>query len=92
MELDSVHPINDLSLRTLIDLSERIARSTSEEHLVYRESEIDEVWRLLGPSHAAASEDERTAALRRVIMEVHDLVGVDSNPTAAAAKLRSVIG
>ena len=86
MDLDQLHPIEDLSRRTLMELSERIARSRTEEQFVYRECEIDELWRLLGPAHA----EDDNAALRAGVMEVHDLVGVDGDPGRAATRLREI--
>ena len=86
MDLDQLHPIEDLSRRTLMELSERIARSRTEEQFVYRECEIDEVWRLLGPAHAPGD----NVALRAAVMEVHDLVGVDGDPRRAAERLRAI--
>jgi hypothetical protein len=86
MELDRLHPVEDLSRRTLLDLSARIAASTTEEQLVYRECEVDELWRLLGPAHAAGD----NLPLREAVMEVHDLIGVDGDVQRAAARLRSI--
>jgi hypothetical protein len=86
MNLDELHPIEDLSKATILALSDRIARSTSEEQFIYRECEIDELWRLLGPAHAPNDD----VALRAVVMEVHDLVGVDGDPKRAAARLREL--
>jgi hypothetical protein len=94
MDLDSLHPIPELSRWTLRELIRRIERSKTEEQLVYRECEIDEVWRLLGPNMSDPQPDiDRLPrdALKRAVLEAHDLVGVDSNVEAAAAALRAVI-
>lgn len=87
MDLDQLHPVEDLSRRTLLDLSDRIAASTTEEQMVYRECEVDELWRLLGPAHAP----EDNAPLRAAVMEVHDLIGVDGDVRRAAERLRSIV-
>lgn len=86
MDLDQLHLVEDLSRRTLLDLSDRIAASKTEEQLVYRECEVDELWRLLGPAHAAGD----NTSLRAAVMEVHDLIGVDADVQKAAERLRSV--
>lgn len=86
VDLDQLHPIEDLTRRTLLDLADRIAASKTEEQLVYRECEVDELWRLLGPAHAAG--DNRD--LRDAVMEVHDLIGVDADVRKAADRLRSI--
>jgi hypothetical protein len=88
MNLDELHSVEDLSKATLLALSDRIARSTSEEQFIYRECEIDELWRLLGPAHAPSD----NVALRAAVMEVHDLVGVDGDPKRAAERLRELAG
>lgn len=98
MDTDQVNEIEDLSDDTINSLVQRIERSNAVEQLIYRESEIDELWRLLGGVNPAANvaeangaNPERIRALRAVIMEVHDLIGVDENPAAAAAKLRAAL-
>jgi hypothetical protein len=94
MELDSLQPIAEVSLPTLQALIRRIERSRTPEQLVYRECEIDEVWRLLGPNIADPARPEpglQRAQLKRAVLEAHDLVGVDGNVAAAAAVLRAAI-
>jgi len=94
MDLDSLHPIADVSLQTLQALIQRIELSRTPEQLVYRESEIDEIWRLLGPNIEVLvlpAPGLQPAALKRAVLEAHDLVGVDGNVAAAAAVLRAAI-
>ena len=93
-----MHVINDFSPATLLQLSARIERSTSEEQKIYRESELDEVWRLVdGELDSArrnllpAAEIARIEQLKSVTMEVHDLVGVDGDIKTAATKLRAAL-
>jgi hypothetical protein len=95
MDLDSLHPIPEVSRRTLEELILRIERSQTPEQLVYRECEIDEVWRLLGPNISdlrLPTPGLQADALKRAVLEAHDLVGVDGNVAAAAAVLRAAMG
>ena len=94
MQLDQVHEIDDLTPAALLLLVQRIERSRSPEQLIYREAELDEVWRLLGNHEGAHPEmsAERFRELKAAVMEAHDLVGVDENPKAAAERLRTVLG
>jgi hypothetical protein len=63
--------------------------------LIYREAEMDEVWRILD----LAITDPRTHSadlpmlekIREVIMQVHDLIGVDEDVAAAAERLRTLL-
>jgi hypothetical protein len=90
-----VEDFTDKSLRALIG---RIERSRTPEHMVYREAEFDEVWRLVdgalrelrvhGGSDEVATVMER---LRAIVMRAHDFVGVDSDVAKAAAELRGGI-
>lgn len=94
MQLDEIHQIDDLTPAALLVLVQRIERSRTPEQLIYREAELDEVWRLLG-NHAGAHPEmapERLAELKAAVMAAHDLVGVDENPKAAAERLRAVLG
>jgi hypothetical protein len=94
MDLDSLHPIPEVSRWALRELIRRIEHSKTEEQLVYRECEIDEVWRLLGPNMSdLPPQIDRLPldALKRAVLEAHDLVGVDGNVAAAAAALRAVM-
>jgi hypothetical protein len=95
MDLDSLHPIPEVSRRTLEELIRRIEGSRTPEQLVYRECEIDEVWRLLGPNISnlrLPAPGLQADALKRAVLEAHDLVGVDGNVAAAAAVLRAAMG
>jgi hypothetical protein len=93
--VDTPHSIPDMSRSVMLALIERIKKSRTDEHLVYRESEIDEVWLLLDASIAEAqwaggksAEIARLEAFKAAIMEVHDLIAVDRNVATAAARLR----
>ena len=81
MDLDHAQSIGDLAPPTLLALSERIRRSVSEEERAYRESELDEVWRLIDCALDAARrngetrEMARLSALQKLAWDVHDIVG-----------------
>jgi hypothetical protein len=87
MQLDQAHPISDLSAQTLAQLVTRIELSRTEAQFVYRECELDEVWRLLDAPDAPAS-----AALRDAVERAHDLVGMEGKPAEAAQALRDALG
>lgn len=92
MDIDSLYDVSDTSPETLVLLSGLIARSRSEEQLVYRETEIDELWRLLAIERKWAS-GARAAQIDKVmgvVMVVHDLIGVSAEPAAAADMLRTL--
>lgn len=95
MSLDQVNEVADLSEATLNALVLRLERSTTLEQLIYRETEIDELWRLLGGTDADAvlpdMDAPRARQLREVILAVHDQVGVDGDAPGAAARLRQVL-
>jgi hypothetical protein len=92
VNLDTLHMIDDLEPGTIMALARRIEYSTTQEQLIYRESEIDELWRLLGLTNAKTPDEvHRLSALRDAVMEVHDMVGVDENTTGAATRLRAAL-
>lgn len=92
-EPNVVEGFDPASLSAIIS---RLERSSTLEHLVYREAELDEVWRLLDAALrearrnlAGAETIELLEGLKEMTFKVHDLVGVDSDPQAAAAELRA---
>ena len=94
MDANCAHEISDTSDETLRVLSDLIEVSRTEEQMVYRESEIDELWRLLDAHRAAASGDAAAALAVRigVVMEVHDLLEQPANARDAAERLRALVG
>jgi hypothetical protein len=96
-ELDRLHDIAELTDQSVLALVTRIERSSSPEHMIYRECELDEAWRLLdsavrevrarGGANAAETL-ETLDALRGLVIKAHDLVGVDADVTSAASELR----
>ncbi|WP_322045405.1 hypothetical protein [Paraburkholderia sp. J67] len=98
MHADDLTSIDDYSAATLRALAERIAASTEVEHMIYRESELDEVWRLLDADVAAAARNglndaqlQRLLSLRELVIEAHDLVGNDSDTRGACERLARAI-
>ncbi|AKC69447.1 hypothetical protein [Pandoraea oxalativorans] len=94
MHADDLVSIDDYSPATLQAISQRIAVSSEVEHMVYRESELDEVWRLLDADVASAGRiglgDQalsRLLCLRQLIIEAHDLIGNDSDTAGANSRL-----
>ena len=90
--------IEDFSTATLQAQIERLLASGTAEHLIYRECELDEIWRLLDLEVASLSATStanpdlpRLQAWRTSVMRAHDLVGVEGDPVRAAACLRELI-
>ena len=95
MKLDEINDIDDFSQITLGALSSRLEQSTTVEQLIYRETELDEVWRLvdIALTFAERERDPQSAALARLkaaVMQAHDLVGIEERPIDAAAILRNI--
>jgi hypothetical protein len=88
---DEIYGIDDVSAAALTALVQRIEASRTPEQMIYRESETDELWRLLSETNAAdPAESERLAVLRKAVMEAHELLAVE-DMAGAAARLRQVI-
>jgi hypothetical protein len=96
-ELDDLMTVSELSADILELMASRIEASRTVEQIVYRETELDEVWRVadLAVAQARAKIGERRNAAPSRIAEVadlvhfaHDLIGDDEDIVAAAAVLR----
>jgi hypothetical protein len=85
-----VENISEDMLRLLIG---RIEASRGDEQLIYRECELDEVWRLIEYALAAAPADKSVAlaALRSAVVVAHDCIGVEGDTAAAAGALREAL-
>lgn len=96
MDLDSIFPVDNMSDLTVQTLVDRIQNSRTEEHFIYRETELDELWRLVdvairtGDSEEGRS-NERLRQMHTAIYRAHDLIGMDGKPTEAAAALREAL-
>ena len=96
MDLDDVLPVENFSDLTIQMLSDRMHRSRSPEQFIYRESEMDELWRLLDIAVSAGDPDglrdeARLRQMREVVHRAHDLVGMDGKPQEASAVLREAL-
>jgi hypothetical protein len=94
MDVEALNEIVDYSPLTLQTLADTIGRSRSPEQLIYRECELDELWRMLdleieGIQTAAPAELPRLVSLRDEVMKAHDLIGVEGNCNAAAICMRA---
>ncbi|MGF6673820.1 hypothetical protein [Paraburkholderia tuberum] len=98
MNVDDIHSIEDYSPQTLRELIGRVEKSSTFEHMIYRESELDEVWRVLDSDIGAAERKGSNApelatlvALRKLIVEAHDFIGNDSNTVDARDRLLKAV-
>lgn len=94
MNVDDIYVIEDYSPQTLRALAARVEKSTAFEQLIYRESELDEVWRLIDGDLAIAAsagaqspQVQRLAALRELIVDAHDLIGNGGHTAYACDRL-----
>jgi hypothetical protein len=93
MNVSEIHAVNDYSGATIAALAGRLEGSTELEHFVYREAELDDLWRVIDTALAEArdqrdGESERfLTSLKSLTHEAHDLVGSEQ-PRAAAERLR----
>ncbi|GLT00801.1 hypothetical protein GCM10007897_21910 [Sphingobium jiangsuense] len=92
VDLDDIHDVDDYSDATLRAMIDRLERSTTEEQFIYRETELDEMWRLVDIRLIQAEGEERAAllVLKEAIMRAHDLVGMEGKPMDAARLLRAL--
>jgi len=95
MSLDEIHDVDDHSEITVKAMIERLRRSRTEEHYIYRETELDEMWRIidiaLRRAELGADQRVKLAELRSAVERAHDLVGVDLQPLQAAAVLEAML-
>lgn len=91
-DLDDILDVQDVTEPLLRILSDRIRRSAGWEQMIYRESEIDQLWRLIDrPEPLTSLTPAMLKRLRADIVAIHDLIGVDHRPAAAAQKLDEVL-
>lgn len=92
--LDDINDIDDWSQITIWALIDRIQKSSTFEHSIYRETEIDELWRILDIASANAvreglSEAADLLSLKAIAMQAHDLIGVEGKLAQAADLLKN---
>jgi hypothetical protein len=90
---DELHDIADCGPEAMRALAERIRASRTEMELVYRETEMDELWRwadvalVQASFRAQATPATHWKETRDELMRIHDTVGVDRDPARAAHAL-----
>jgi len=89
-------PIDDFSDATLRNIVVHLEESTTFEHFVYRESELDEVCRLVDDAlrgcegRVDAQQRARWQIVFDAARDAHDLVGIEE-PARAAERLRQIL-
>jgi len=96
LDLDDVLAVENFSDLTIQVLADRLQRSRTAEHCIYRESELDELWRLVDIAVSSGDRDglrdqASLIRLRGIVHRAHDLVGMEGAPAAAAATLREAL-
>lgn len=96
MDLDDILPVENFSDLTIQTLADRLQRTKSAEQCIYRETELDEVWRLIDIAVRSGDPDglrdaETLRRMRDAVHQAHDLVGMDGKPLEAAAVLREIL-
>jgi hypothetical protein len=96
MDPTRIVPIQDYTPATLRAVVAQLEGSTTVDHLVYRESELDALWTLLDREVQMAQRngegEDRIEELQRLFaaaQDAHDLVAAE-DPAAAARRLRQV--
>jgi len=96
LDLDDIIPVENFSDLTIQVLADRLQQSRTAEQHIYRESELDELWRLLDIACRSGDPDglrgpEMLRNMRDIVHRAHDLVGMDGKPKEAAAALREAL-
>jgi hypothetical protein len=96
LELDDIIPVENFSDLTVQVLADRLMRTTTAEQCIYRESELDELWRLIDIAVRAGDPDglrdrDTLLRMRDAVHKAHDLVGMDEKPKEAAEALRAAL-
>ena len=94
MDLDDILEADACDRATVSKLVDRLRGSRTPEQLIYRETELDELWRLVEAAVRQTAEPgarERLTRLRDAVEAAHDLVGVEQRPEAAAARLQEAL-
>lgn len=97
MDLDDAIAVENFSDLTIQTLADRLQRTKTAEQCIYRESELDELWRLLDIAVRSSALAEighdpaRLALMRDIVHRAHDLVGMDDRPQEAATVLREAL-
>ena len=94
-DLDEVVQLEDLSLRTLIALVQRLQATETSDHYLYRELELDQAFfyadeGVKSARTAGKAAVEEQSRIRELVLSAHDFVGT-SNVHAAIGELNKVI-
>ena len=91
LDLNLPLPIHDFSPDTLLSLVERIESSSGFQHFIFREAELDDLWRQVEYAlvHARSDGDgsrdvDRLQVLLDCVVAAHDLVSVSKKEEAMA--------
>ncbi len=97
-EIDQANFVPDFSEPCLAQIIKRLELSHTMEQLIYREAELDEVWRLVDGALRDIRRQNTTAEVAGILEQLlqavgkaHDYVGVDDDPAAAASELRQSV-
>ena len=95
MNLNRPLPVHDFSPDTLLALIERIDSSSGFQHFIFREAELDDLWRqveraLVGAQSQGDEQKDvgRLQILLDCVMAAHDLVSI-SKANEAIVKLQA---
>jgi len=96
VDLDDIIPVENFSDLTIQTLADRLQRTRTAEQCIYRETELDELWRLIDIAVRSGDPDglrdsETLRRMRDAVHQAHDLVGMESKPLEASAALREVL-
>jgi hypothetical protein len=96
-QADSITPVDDLSLGTLIALVDRLRATETPNQFLCREIELDEAYlqadaelRRIFDEQPGDEQCQRATLVRSYVISAHDLLG-ESNITAAVEQLNRVI-
>ncbi len=88
-DVDRVVWVDDLNVKTLIGLIERIEQTSEMEQRIFREAELDDAYRQADADVRLAQRDGTDSAtlaelqrVRGIIFSAHDLVGLGQMPEA----------
>ena len=97
-DVDRVVWMDDLSVRTLIKLVERLESTTEMEQFIFREAEMDDAYRQADADLRLATREQLRAEVvvglervRSLIFTAHDYVGLGKT-AEAINELNTVIG
>ena len=97
LDLNLPLPVHDFSPDTLLSLVERIGSSSGFQHFIFREAELDDLWRQVERAFVGAQSDgsdagnvDRLRVLLECVEAAHDLVS-ESKKEEAMAQLQAGI-